>query len=840
MPRKDLEMNDAGETRRLSDARDWNLRGGAPMSLRTLARDTRRWTALAAALLTAVPAGARTVDRYTVDRDGVRLEITAPRVDVLRIRVGHPTLPEDASWAVSRAVRAARTPIEVTERGNVATLATDAVTVILDKDRLALIVTDRTGHVILADAPGEALALNGASFRVRKAMPQDAHYFGLGDKTGPLDRRGGAFTMWNSDSFGFGPATDPLYKSVPFVLGLEDDGTSFGLFLDNTWRSSFDFGKAERAAWSFGAEGGPLDYYVMAGSGPRDIVQTYGWLTGKPPLTPIWALGFQQSHWGYLTQAEVQAVADRLRRDHIPADVLWLDIDYQDRNRPFTVDRKAFPDLPGLIKSLAAENLHVVAITDLHIARAPGEGYAAYDSGTAADVFLKKPDGQPYVGPVWPGPSVFPDFSRPAARAWWGERFRALIDMGVSGFWNDMNEPAVFETPTKTMPLDVQHRIEEPGFTQRTASHAEMHNVYGLLNTRATYEGVLALAPDRRPFVMTRASYAGGQRYAATWTGDNVSSWAHLNLSTTQLVSLGLSGFAYAGDDVGGFAGDAPSPELLTRWIEVGAFNPIFRDHYQKDKPAQEVWVHGPAQEAIRRRYIEERYRLLPYLYALADENSRTGLPLMRPVFLDYPAVVGKGDHLGGTEQQWLLGDNLLVAPPPTLESPASYTNPLPGPGWYDYWTGRRIAEEKTQETPALDRLPVFVRPGAIIPRQPMVQATAQAPQGDLDLAVYPGADCRGMLYLDDGISFAYRRGRFLRQHVACDPGHLTFARREGSYRPWWRAIAVTVHAWTGAAPRVSFAGRVVTARVDAATETLHFTLPDMPGGATVTIGSLK
>lgn len=785
--------------------------------------------------LVAGAAPARTVNRYVTERGDVRLEITAPRPDILRIRAGFPALPEDASWAVSQDVRTARTPLDVHETADAATLSTAAVTVTLDKRRLALSIADKAGHVLLADAPGEALSVTGTTFRVRKVMVQNGHFFGLGDKTGPLDRRGGAFTLWNTDAFGYGVATDPLYKSIPFVLGLQDDGTSFGLFLDNTWRGSFDFGKAERDVWSFGAEGGPLDCYVMAGAGPRAIVQDYAYLTGKPPLTPLWALGFQQSHWSYMTQGEVQGIADRLRRDRIPADVVWMDIDYQDRNRPFTVDKQAFPDLPGLVKSLAAEDMRLIVITDLHIANAPDQGYDAYDSGTAADIFLKKPDGSLYVGPVWPGPAVFPDFSRPAARAWWGGLYRDFVGMGVAGFWNDMNEPAIFETPTKTMPLDVRHRIEEPGFAPRVATHAEMHNVYGMLNSRATYEGALALAPDRRPFVMTRASYAGGQRYAATWTGDNSSSWAHLNLSTTQLVSLGLSGFAYAGDDIGGFAGDAPSPELLTRWIEVGAFNPLFRDHYQKDKPAQEVWVHGPAQEAIRRRYIEERYRLMPYLYALADENSRTGLPLMRPVFLDYPAVVGKGDHLGGTEQQWLLGDDLLVAPPPTPESPAGYANALPGSGWYDYWTGRRIAEAKTQETPALDRLPVFVRPGAIIPRQPLVQATAQTPQGALELAVYPGPDCRGALYLDDGVSFAYKHGGFLRQQVTCDAAHLSFAAREGHYRPWWRLIAVTVHGWTGAAPRVTLAGRPIPARVEAGA--LRFTLPDQPGPATVAIG---
>lgn len=401
-----------------------------------------------------------------------------------------------------------------------------------------------------------------------------------------------------------------------------------------------------------------------------------------------------------------------------------------------------------------------------------------------------------------------------------------------------MNEPAIFDTRTKTMPLDVVHRIEEPGFKPRTASHAEMHNVYGMLNSRATYEGVLKLRPDRRPFVMTRASFAGGQRWAATWTGDNSSSWAHLSLSTEQLVSLGLSGFAYAGDDIGGFAGDPPSPELLTRWIEVGAFNPIFRDHYQKGKPAQEVWVHGPAQEAIRRRYIEERYRLMPYIYALADENSRTGLPLMRPVFLQYPEVVAKGDRLGGTDNQFMLGPDLLITPPQTWESPASYVIPLPGAGWYDYWTGRPVEGDQTVETPTLDRLPVYVRPGSILPRQPLVQSTAETPKGDLELAVYPGADCRGEIYLDDGVSFAYRRGDYLRQTVRCDAASLSFAAREGRYRPWWDGITVVIHGWTGQAGEVKLAGEPIAARVDAQAGTLTFRLPDIAAAATVTIGA--
>ncbi len=785
--------------------------------------------------LVAAQAMAKPVDRYLTNSNGVRIEVSAPRADIIRIRAGEKALPEDSSWAVPQDVRGHLVPLDVTEADGKVALRTSALEVDLDPATLAVTVKDKAGHVVLADAPGTALRFEQGGFRLRKAMPEDAHYFGLGDKTGPLDRRGGAFTFWNTDQFGYGPASDPLYKSVPFVLGLDESGHGFGLFMDNHWRGYFDFGKTEHDAFAMGAEGGPVDYYVMAGPDPKAVVESYAYLTGKPPLTPLWALGFQQSRWSYMTQDEAKGIADRLRADRIPSDVLWLDIDYQDRNRPFTVNSQAFPDLPKLVSDLKAENMHLVLITDLHIANAPNQGYAPYDSGTAAGIFVKKPDGSPYVGVSWPGEALFPDFSRTKARDWWGRNYTDFVKMGVSGFWNDMNEPAISGARSKTMPLDVVHRIEEPGFAPRDASHAEMHNLVGMLNSRATYEGVLKLAPDKRPFVLTRASYAGGQRYAATWTGDNTSSWAHLKLSVSQLVSLGISGFAYAGDDIGGFAGDAPSADLLTRWVEVGAFNPIFRDHYQKGKPDQEVWVHGEEHEAIRRRYIEERYRLMPYIYALADENSRTGLPLMRPVFLEFPEVLAKGERLGESEDQFMLGRSLLVAPPHTGESAAPYQIVLPGEGWYDYWTGQKVAASLT-ETPKLDRLAVFVRPGSILPRQPLVQSTAQTAKGALELAVYPGADCRGYLYLDDGVSFAYKRGDYLRQTVHCDAESLSFGAREGRYKPWWSGFDVVIHGWEGAAPVVKLDGRGIAAHVDAATHTLRFTVPDLPKGGRVTL----
>jgi alpha-glucosidase len=734
------------------------------------------------------------------------VRVTALADDILRVRAAASgALPEDASWAVPEEMRHRSVHVNLGQNGGGVEFKTAAMAVRIERSPLRIIVSDLKGHVITADKPTMAVEQSGNGFVLHKDLVQKEHIFGLGDKTGPLDRRGQAFTLWNTDAYRFQESTDPLYKSIPFFVSAGGPGGSYGILLDNTWRSWFDFGKQDPQTLSFGSAGGAIDYYVIYGPSVRQVVERYTDLTGKAPLVPAWGLGFQQSRYSYMSADEVHGIADRLRSDHIPADVIWLDIDFQDRNRPFTVNPKAFPDLAGLARDLRQQGLRLVTIADLHIAAAPGEHYAPYDSGVAGDHFLKRPDGSLFVGRVWPGPSVFPDFTRRDSRAWWGSLYRDFVAAGIAGFWNDMNEPSVFETPTLTMPLDTQHRIAEPGFVPRSASHAEIHNVYGMLNSRATFEGQRQLNPDERSFVMTRASYAGGQRYAVTWTGDNSSSWNHLKLSISMLLNLGMSGFAFSGADVGGFIG-APSPELMTRWIEIAAFSPIFRAHSEKGAPRKELWVDGPEHLGIRRQFIEQRYRLLPYLYSLADESARTGAPLMRPLFYNFPDAL---DMPCNQPTAFMLGDRLLVAPAPTLESPEPYSLCLPAGHWYDYWTGEPVATKSDSAasaahslsiTPALDRLPVFVRAGAILPSQALIQSTSETPQGPLFLDIYPGEDCHGTIYADDGHSMAYTRQSYLRQQVRCTQTaagmDIDFDPREGGYQPWWHQVAVRVHRW--------------------------------------------
>jgi alpha-glucosidase len=762
------------------------------------------------------------------------LRVTALTPDILRVRIDRigtsDRRNEDASWAVPAAVRAHRAAVTPTADG----FATASLRVRFVGGLLS--VEDKAGKVIVADAP-QPVWIAGSAFTLKKRLPLGTRIFGLGDKTGGLDRGGKTFVDWNTDAFGFSPADDPIYKSIPFFIAVGGEGGSYGLFLDNTRRTWFDFGHKEDGVIAFGGPDGPIDYYLIAGPSTAEVVRRYTDVTGKAPLTPLWALGYQQSRYSYMSAEEVRQIAARLRSDRIPADVLWMDIDYQDRNRPFTINTKTFPDMKGLVAGLLRDGFRAITITDLHVAYLPGRGYAPYDSGAAIDAFVHTPDGSVYVAPVWPGPSVFPDFTDAKVRAWWGTLFRRQVEDGIAGAWNDMNEPAIFETPTKTMPLDVVHRIASDDFAPRKADHREIHNVYGMENTRATYDGLRRLAPDERAFVMTRASYAGGQRYAVTWTGDNSATWEHLKLSVQQLINLGLSGFSYSGADVSGFAG-GPSADLLTRWFEIGAFYPVFRDHSAVNTPRVEPWVDGPEHLAIRRRFVEERYRLMPYLYALADENARFGDPILRPVFYDHPGALQMG-----CDQSWTftLGRDLLIAPPPHPESPAKYDICLPPGGWYDYWTG--LAEgtpggaakgETIQAVPALDRLPVFVRAGAILPRQPLVQSTAETPKGPLSLDVYPGPDCRGTIYLDDGHSMAFEKGAYLRQTVRCritGAGlELDFGRREGTYRPWWREIAVTIHGRI-AGGQATAGARDIAVRYDSHTRTETLVLPDMAEG---------
>ena len=717
------------------------------------------------------------------------------------------------------------TPVQHHDTAKEIVVSTGQLTASVDRATGTVSFLDAAGAVISGDKAGFPVEFHGNAFRIYKSMPIDEHYFGLGDKAAGLDIRGQAFTNWNTDAVDWHYSSDPLYKSIPFFLALRQ-GKSYGIYLDNTYQTSFDFGKESPEMYSFGSVGGELDYYFFYGPDPKSVITQYTALTGRTPLPPRYALGYQQSRYTYYPESRVYEIAKNLRDHRIPSDVIYLDIDYLQGYRAFDINRTFFPHFEQMVQDLGKQNLKLVLICDLHIGAQ--KGYKPYDEGVAGDDFVKKPDGSIYIGKVWPGPSAFPDFTLQRVRDWYGSLYKDFVQMGVAGFWNDMNEPSVFHYPEKTMPLDTVHRVDEPGGERKT-DHREIHNVFGMEQVRATYDGLRKLAPDHRPFVLTRAGFAGAQRYAATWTGDNHASWEHYRLTVPTLLGMGISGYAFVGSDTGGFV-NSPPADLTTRWFEVAAFTPLFRDHNSNDTMPKEPWVHGPVQEDIRRRYIEERYRLMPYLYTAFEENSRNGMPVMRPIFLEYPKFGDPAQDNAdwvGNDSEFLFGRDILVAPQ-IVEGLNPLEVLLPHGDWYDYWTGKKLTgTHQFKRNVALDELPLYVRAGAIIPEQPLTQSTTEVPQGPLELRVYPGPDCKGSLYWDQGDGFEYQKGGYYRQSFSCETTKssvtVNLGAVEGSYAPWFKSIKVVVY--DARAPKSAMANGG-TAKTEAADGSASIEIP--------------
>lgn len=589
----------------------------------------------------------------------------------------------------------------------------------------------------LAAAEGHAVKSSGEEWPVEviRTISADAAVYGLGDKTGFLNKRGYAYTNWCTDDPS--PHVDHftrLYKSINFFMVLSDAGCC-GYFADNTYRSRFDFDKEQQGYVYFAHKDGALDYYMLPGKDIKEVLKKYHALTGTSNLQQKWVYGFHQSHWGYRSADEIRSVVDTYRENHIPMDAIHMDIDYMDGYRVFTFHPDNFPDPKGLTEYLASQGVQAVTIIDPGVKEDPG--YFMYDEGVAQDHFAKNPDGSIYVGKVWPGAAVFPDFSREETRQWWGEKLKILMDAGVRGIWNDMNEPANFTGP---LPDDVQFR---------DGDHLAMHNVYGHLMAQATYEGLLKV-DGRRPFVLTRACFAGSQRYCSGWTGDNHAMWAHLQMSMAQMMNLGLSGMNLTGADVGGFSADC-TPEMLIRWAQLGAVSPFFRNHYSNSARPHEFYAFDQATTDACRKAVQLRYHLLPYIYDVAHSD----LPMVRPLVMEFP----EDPNCRSITNQMMLGDKLMAAPilDPGVRARAVY---LPAGTWYDYYTGKRYTGGKQilVEAP-LDRMPLFARAGAAIPvsvGDP--QSTAEITQ--VVLEVFPGTGSF-VHYTDDGESMDYRQGGY-------------------------------------------------------------------------------
>jgi alpha-glucosidase len=597
-------------------------------------------------------------------------------------------------------------------------------------------------------------------------VPAGTSLYGTGEVSGPLLRNGRTVVTWNTDAYGYSDPSPSLYQSHPWVLAVRPDGTAFGVLADTTYRTVIDL----TSGISFRAGGHPFQVIVVDRSSPLEVIQALGDLTGKIEMPPLWALGYHQCRYSYYPDSKVREVGAEFRKRNIPCDVLWMDIDYMNGYRCFTFDPKHFPDPSKLNADLHGQGFHSVWMIDPGIKAEPG--YSVYDSGTAANAWVQTSDGSVYKGEVWPGMCVFPDYTRKDTRSWWAGLYREFMATGIDGVWNDMNEPAVFNVQTKTMPVENHHRADPdlggPG------PHARYHNVYGLLMVQATREGVMAANPTKRPFVLSRANFIGGQRYAAMWTGDNTADWSHLEASVPMALNMGLSGQPFAGPDIGGFAGNGPAGQegqLFARWMGVGAMLPFARGHTGKENINKEPWAFGPEVETACRLAIERRYRLLPYLYTLFHEAHLKGSPVVRPVFFADPTDAA----LRSEDDAFLLGGDVLVVPQLV---PARNREPVKPRG---VWRQFAFGDANNPMLPAL-----HLRAGAVVPTGPVMQYAAEKPLDEITLLVSldQAGKAGGTLYEDAGEGWAFRDGEFrLSRFVAERTGNRVVVRvveREG------------------------------------------------------------
>ncbi|CAN1306364.1 Alpha-glucosidase 2 [Linum perenne] len=486
---------------------------------------------------------------------------------------------------------------------------------------------------------------------VQLQLPDGTSFYGSGEVSGQLERTGKRVFTWNTDAWGYGPGTTSLYQSHPWVLAILPNGEAIGLLADTTKRCEIDL-RTESVVKFIAPSSYPIISFGPFPS-PTAVLRCLSHAIGTVFMPPKWSLGYQQCRWSYDSAKRVQEVAKIFREKEIPCDVIWMDIDYMEGFRCFTFDQERFPDPRSLTKDLHDMGFKAIWMLDPGIKRE--EGYFVYDSGSKSDVWVQNANGQPYIGEVWPGPCVFPDFTQSKVRSWWASLVREFVSNGVDGIWNDMNEPAVFKTVTKTMPETNIHRgDDELGGCQ---NHLQYHNVYGMLMARSTYEGMKSSNENKRPFVLTRAGFIGSQRYAATWTGDNLSNWEHLQMSIAMVLQLGLSGQPLSGPDLGGFAGNA-TPKLFGRWMGIGSLFPFCRGHSEKGTTDHEPWSFGEECEEVCRLALRRRYRLIPYIYTLFYMSHTMGTPVATPTFFADP----KDPSLRKLENSFLLGSLLLCS----------------------------------------------------------------------------------------------------------------------------------------------------------------------------------
>lgn len=735
--------------------------------------------------------------RILLHGEGGSLALTAVNEHVLRVRSGREgRFAEDRSFAVSDEAREARIAPEVTDSAERVEVRFGGLRVIAARKPLGLSIYDHEDRLLVRENAPPGLHWQRERLTLTHLAEPGARYFGFGEKTGPLNKRGRSMLMWNND-FPFHSSYDPLYMSIPYTLVMLH-GRAHGLFFDNPARCRFKVASGHPWFFEYSVDAGELDLYVIAGPKPAEVVSRYTALTGRAPMPPRWALGHHQCRWSYMNEAEVREIARNFRERDIPTDVIFMDIHYMDRYRVFTFDQKAFPDAPAMAADLRQQGFRLVASVDPGVAAA--EDYPLYREGRDGGHFCKDASGEQFRCHVWPGRVGMPDFTDPETRRWWGDSHRPLLDAGIAGIWNDMNEPSVWRGSLRVKDLVIPFpQIKRPDIVHddegRNTPHLAIRNVYGLLENQAAFEGLTRLRPGVRPFILSRSGYAGVQKWAANWTGDNSSTFAHLALTVPMLLNLGLSGVAFCGPDIGGFAFNA-SPELYARWIELGAFYPYCRTHTAIRSRRQEPWSFGTRVTNIAREYLKLRYRLHPTTYSLFRECHETGAPVLRPMFYEFP-----GDRsLEEVQDQAMFGPSLLIAPVVNKGQRRRDVH-LPEALWTDYWTGERITGPTVVSRDApLELLPIYVRDGAVLFLWPPMDWLNQRPVDRLFIELYPPAMGRSeaVLYEDDGETDDYTRGVFAKRLVTQtredDRLVIGIEAKDGPFVPPARDLILKVH----------------------------------------------
>ncbi|WP_268035284.1 glycoside hydrolase family 31 protein [Algoriphagus sp. PAP.12] len=661
------------------------------------------------------------------------------------------------------------------------TLSTTQIKLEVTLSPFACTFYDKNGNILNQDDP-LGISWIGTEVSCYKKVQKEEKFIALGEKTGNLNRVGQAYTNWNTDYFAYGTGDDPLYMSIPFYIGIHEKG-AYGIYFDNTHKSVFNFGASTNRFMYFSAEDGEMDYYFIHDQDIAGIISKYSDLTGKMQLPPLWSLGYQQCRYSYYPESEVKTLAQTFRDKDMPADVIYLDIHHMEEYKVFTFDGKKFPDPKSLIQFLKSKGFRVVVIMD------PGikvdEKYQPYLEGKSAGLFVKYPDGDEYQGQVWPGWCAFPDFTNPKTRQWWAEKMKFYTEAGVDGFWTDMNEPASWGQFTPN--------VIEFDFEGEEVSHRKARNIYGMQMARSAQEGSIYQNQNLRPFVLTRSGFAGIQRYAAAWTGDNVASEEHMLAGVRLVNSLGLSGVPFCGFDVGGFAGEA-SKSLYARWMSIGAFTPLFRAHSMINTKDAEPWAFGEEVEEISRNYIKLRYKLLPTIYSKFFESSQNGLPINSSLAISYsldPKI-----YQTAYQNQFLFCDRFLVAP---VESTKEITKIyLPEGTWYSLYSDEFFTgENEIYIDCPLNYLPVFVKSGSIFGMQSERSNTSEIHDGILHLHVYCSNQAGAYLhYEDDGESMGYLKEEYFMREITYSPQQMsmTIGPVEGNRNSSYKKIRVYLH----------------------------------------------